>query len=217
MALLVPTLTQAGLHLAAEGIGAVEAAPAGPRIDVRIWDDTVPAATCGRDADEFLSAALGTACHLVYLDDPWCRPVAARWRQGRETVAFADGFPVLLTSMASLDDLNRRLAAPVRISRFRGNVVVAGGAAWEEDTWRLVRIGAVTFRVAKPCARCLVTTIEQETARRPDKREPLRTLATFRRAGSGVMFGQNLVPLSEGAIAAGDPVTVLETGASNLS
>ena len=84
---------------------------------------------------------------------------------------------MLLTSLASLADLNTRLGHRVPISRFRGNLVVHGAPPWEEDTWRRIRIGTATFRVAKPCDRCLVTTIDQHTGTRPDRLEPLRRSA----------------------------------------
>jgi len=216
MALLTPEIVGTGLRLAAAGVGAVEAVASLPPIPVQIWDDTVVAATCPAFVDDFVTASLGTPCRLVHLDDPMRRPVATPWREKAETVAFADGFPVLLTSLSSLDDLNTRLADPIRINRFRGNIVIDGAPPWAEDCWQLIRIGSVVFRVAKPCERCVVTTIEQETAARPDKAEPLRTMAAFRRGGSGVIFGQNLIPTNEGEIAAGDPIEILRGGASNL-
>jgi len=216
MALLAPHVSGTTLRLEAAGLGTIEADATGPQIPVRVWDDVVPAATCPSFADAFVSDVLGTPCRLVHLDDPAARPVAAKWAQPGETVSFADGFPVLLTSLGSLDDLNARLATPIRINRFRGNIVIAGAPPWAEDTWRLIRIGAVCFRIAKACDRCIVTTIEQETASRPAPAEPLRTLGTFRRAGQGVVFGQNLVPVSEGDIALGDPVEVVQRGRSNL-
>jgi uncharacterized protein YcbX len=216
MALLAPKTSGRVLRLEAAGHGAIEAAATGPHSLVRVWNDVVPAATCPACVDAFITEVLGTPCRLVYLDDPSSRKVDARWRQADESVSFADGFPVLLTSFGSLDDLNARLPAPIRINRFRGNIEIAGAPAWAEDTWTLIRIGEVTFRVAKPCERCIVTTIEQETATRPDKAEPLRTLATFRRAADGVIFGQNLVPVTEGEIGVGDRVEILEQGESTI-
>ncbi len=216
MALMAPDLRGPKLRLEAPGLGAIEAAATGPLMDVRVWNDMVPAATCPGFVDDFVTTLLGRPCRLVYLNDPSSRKVDSRWRQADETVSFADGFPVLLTSFGSLDDLNARLAAPIRINRFRGNIEIEDAPAWAEDSWMLIRIGDVTFRVAKPCERCVVTTIEQETAARPDKAEPLRTLATFRRAAEGVIFGQNLVPVTEGDIGVGDPIEILEQRASNL-
>ena len=104
------------------------------------------------------------------------------------------------------------------MGRFRPNLVVEGaGAAWEEDRWRRIRIGAVSFLVVKASDRCIVTTIDPQTGERPDKTEPLRALGRFRRdVGGGVMFGQNLVPVHEGVLRVGDVVEVLEAGAPNV-
>jgi uncharacterized protein YcbX len=217
LALIRPEVSPQGVRLSADGLPPVTALPEGGRFEVVVWKDRVPAATCGAAVDGWLSEALKTPCRLVYLDDPLMRLVAARWRQGAESVSFADGFPVLLTSLASLGALNAQLDRPVRINRFRGNIVVTGAAPWAEDFWGVVRIGGVRLRVAKPCERCIVTTIEQETALRPDTSEPLRTLGRIRRDARGVMFGQNLVPLEEGEVKVGDPVEIVEQGASNVS
>jgi uncharacterized protein len=123
----------------------------------------------------------------------------------------------LLTSTMSLNDLNSRLPSKVEMRRFRPNVVISGALPWVEDTWRVIRIGAVTFRVAKPCARCVVTTREPDTGTQIDPLEPLKTLATFHRAANGgVIFGQNMIPDMIGEIRVGDPVEVLSEGASNL-
>jgi uncharacterized protein YcbX len=217
MAVVSAALVDGGLRLHAAGLGSVSAAPAGARMAVTVWNDTIDATPCGAEVDAWLSGVLGTACRLVFLDDPSRRKIHETWRQGEESVSFADGFPVLLTSLASLGDLNARLAVPVRINRFRGNIVVTGAAAWDEDFWRVVRVGGVRFRVVKPCERCVVTTVEQETGARPDKTEPLRTLAVFRRDARGVMFGQNLIPLEEGEICVGDAVEILERGPPNVT
>jgi uncharacterized protein YcbX len=102
------------------------------------------------------------------------------------------------------------------MERFRPNLILSGTEPWAEDRWRRIRIGAVVFRVAGACGRCIVTTTDQETGERPDKSEPLRTLGRLRRTAEGVMFGQNLIPETEGRIALGDPVEILESGESNV-
>jgi uncharacterized protein YcbX len=217
MSQLRPEAAGATLRLHAEGHGTLDARADGPPLEVVIWKDRVQATTCGGEADAWLTEALREPCRLVYLDDPARRPVRAPYRSNGETVAFTDGFPVLLTSLDSLADLNQRLATPIRISRFRGNIVIGGSAPWAEDGWTKIRIGTATFRVVKPCDRCIITTIDQETGERPDKREPLRTLASFRRDPRGVMFGQNLIPTSAGHVATGDRVVVLEAGEPNVA
>jgi uncharacterized protein YcbX len=130
-----------------------------------------------------------------------------------DTVSFADGYPLLLTSAGSLDELNRWLTGdgqrPVPMTRFRPSVVVAGAPAWAEDHWRRVRIGIISFRVVKPCGRCVVTTIDQVTGHRGG--QPLKILGRHRHFDQQLVFGQNLIPDSDGVIRVGDPLEVLET------
>ncbi|CAL9378384.1 putative protein YcbX [Streptomyces sp. enrichment culture] len=188
----------------------------GGTVPVVIFRDKVEAVPAEDDAvHAWCSAYLGVDVRLVHMDDPATRrPVDPAYAQPGETVAFADGYPLLLTTTASLDRLNSLIAegdhpaeGPLPMNRFRPNVVVEGTAPWDEDTWTRIAIGEVPFRVAKPCGRCVVTTTDQETARRG--REPLHTLAARRRADGKLVFGQNLVPLSTGTIRVGDPVEVL--------
>jgi uncharacterized protein YcbX len=124
-----------------------------------------------------------------------------------DQVSLADGFPFLLISEGSLAELNARLERPLPMDRFRPNLVVGGCDPFAEDGWRVVRIGPITLRVVKPCARCAITTVDQRTATRG--KEPLRTLATFRRSGTKVLFGQNLVHDETGNLRKGDPVEVI--------
>ena len=126
-----------------------------------------------------------------------------------DQVGFADGFSFLLTSRASLDELNRRLPSPLPMNRFRPNIVIDGVEPFEEDGWKHIRIDGITFTVAKPCARCAITTTDQNTAER--SKEPLRTLATFRHVpGKGVMFGQNLIHDRPGVLHVGAEVEVID-------
>ncbi len=185
------------------------------RATVRVWKDDVDAAVVGGDAAAFFSTLLGLDVRLVAMPPDVVRPVDATYARPGDRVSFADGFPVLLTAEASLDELNGHIvtagAAPVPMSRFRPNLVVAGGEPFAEERASRVRIGRVVFRMPKRCARCHVTTVDQETGVARD-REPLRTLALHRREGQHVYFGQNLVPedLDEGAeIAVGDDVEYL--------
>ena len=175
------------------------------RASVEVWGDIIPAAEADGEAHEWFSRFLGTECRLVYLDDPASRPVETGYGKPGDVVSFADSFPALLISEASLEALNARLEEPVPMHRFRPNLVVSGVEAFAEDAWDRVRIGEMHFLVAKPCARCVVTTVDQETGV-PGK-EPLRTLETFRRGEGGkVYFGQNLIPLHPGAVRRGDIV-----------
>jgi uncharacterized protein YcbX len=186
------------------------------RRQVQVWRDQVPALDAGAEAAAWLSARLGRPCGLVYLDDPRARPVDPAYGRPEDRALFSDGFPVLLANAASLTALNAAMPNPIDMTRFRPNIVVTGAAAWAEDGWRRIRIGTVVFRVAKPCARCVVTTIDQITGERPDKSEPLRTLGRMRRTLDGVMFGQNLIPDGPGRITVGDAIEILETGESTV-
>jgi uncharacterized protein YcbX len=163
----------------------------------------------------WLGGVLGVACRLVYLADAEARAVNPEFGAPGDVVSFADGYPLLLCSAASLAALNAGLAVPVPMLRFRPNLVVEGAAAWAEYDWARVRIGGVVFRAVKPCDRCVVTTIDPETGLQPDPDEPLRTLKMFRRDARGrVLFGQNLVPDGGGIVRVGDAVEVLtEAGA----
>jgi hypothetical protein len=179
-------------------------------LKVTVWRSTVLAAAAGPAADAWFSAYLGAPTRLVWLDDPTRRAVDPDYGRDGDTVSFADGYPLLLTSAGSLDELNQWLAdaghPPVPMNRFRPNVVVTGHPPWDEDRWRRVTIGRVTFRVAKPCGRCVVTTTDQATGERGS--QPLAMLAARRRFGQNLVFGQNLIPDSPGAIHIGDPIEV---------
>ena len=140
--------------------------------------------------------------------DDTVRRADQQFAGANDQVGFADGYAFLLTSLASLDDLNRRLASPLPMNRFRPNIVIDGVEPFEEDTWKRIRIDGIEFSVVKPCARCVTTTVDQRTAER--SKEPLRTLATFRHVpGRGVMFGQNLVHHGTGTIRVGSAAEIL--------
>jgi uncharacterized protein YcbX len=202
-----------GLHLSAPGMAGLTVplpTDAAPRLDVTVWGDTCSAARADAAADRWLSAYLGQPAALVYVDARMQRPVDPAYAAEDDRVGFADGFPLLLVSEASLEDLNRRLPQPVPMSRFRPNLVVGGCDAFAEDGWRRLRVGTVELAVVKPCARCVFITVDAETARKDPHQEPLRTLTTFRRISGKVMFGQNVVVRRAGTVRVGDAVEVLE-------
>jgi uncharacterized protein YcbX len=125
-------------------------------------------------------------------------------------VSFADGYPIHLTTEESLEEMNGWLPERTDMSRYRPNLVVAGGAPWEEDEWRVMEIGAITLKLVKPCARCSVVTVDQGTGRRGQ--EPLRRLRSFREWEGKVYFGQNAVLEGNGRFRVGDDVRILEKG-----
>jgi uncharacterized protein YcbX len=177
-------------------------------VQVQVWNDECDAMPAGRDAASWLSRLLGQSCELVYMPERSHRPVAPRASAPSAEVGFADAYPFLLISEGSLEDLNRRLADLLPMNRFRRNLVVRGCAPYGEDGWGHIRIGGIQFRVVSPCSRCATTTVDQATGVR--SREPLATLATYRRIGNPVMFGQNLVHEGTGELAVGDEATVLD-------
>jgi uncharacterized protein YcbX len=173
---------------------------------VTVWRDRCAAVTAGPDAAEWFSSFLGTRCELVRQPDTGFRQVDTGYADPGDRVAFADGFPFLLISRASVDELNHRLDTPVAADRFRANIIVDGCAPHAEDHWSEIAIGVVAFRVAKPCARCIVITTDQNSGAR--SAEPLRTLAGYRTVGGKVLFGQNLVHRGVGTLRVGDEVHV---------
>lgn len=183
--------------------------PADPEpCDVRIFGAPVTGALVSPDADAWLSRFLGYPARLVRVHDE--RRVNAKYAvSDRDRTGFADAFPILVIGAGSLADLNARLERPVPADRFRPNIVIAGAPAWAEDGWRRIRAGELELALVKPCARCVIVTTDQQTGARGA--EPLRTLATYRRAGRDrILFGQNAIQLGTGLLRAGDPVTVLD-------
>jgi uncharacterized protein YcbX len=186
-------------------------------IPVQVWSSNVLASPADDAASRWLSPVVGKPVRLVYLDDPTRRPTNPDYSQPGDRVSFADGYPLLLTTEESLQAVNdwiaegpRAAEGPLPMRRFRPSVVVSGAPAWTEDDWQRIRIGPVTFRVAKGCDRCVLTTVDPDTAAKGH--EPLFTLAKHRRRDNKIWFGVNLIPdnLSPGAvIQPGDPVEVL--------
>ncbi len=187
----------------------VDAGTAADERRVSVWDDQdLPALRLSDAADAWFSAALGRPCHLVFMPDTTRRPVDSNYSLSPDDVmSFADAYPMLLIGQASLDELNRRLEVPLTMSRFRPNVVVNTVVAHEEDQWNEMQVGAITLFGVKRCARCVLTTIDPETAEKG--REPLRTLATYRRFDDKILFGQNVLSRPEviGKLRVGDVVS----------
>lgn len=213
-------LTPTGLILSHQDHGACAVdrpLPVTPAIDVSIWGDIVPTLPAKGDAGKFLSGVLGVPVWLGYLANPAARPVDPRFGSPGDHVSFADGYPMLLTNEASLDDLSARLGQSLDMRRFRPNIVIDGLAPFEEDSWKEIAIGGVRFRVAKPCGRCVVVTRDPDTGVVLGKGEPLKTLAKFHSAANGgIIFGQNLIPDGTGTLRLGDPVEIIASGRSNL-
>ncbi|MFG2331618.1 MOSC domain-containing protein [Streptomyces sp. NPDC048604] len=207
-----------GIRLSAPGLEplTVEVPEPTRTVRVAVFGTPVEAVPAGDAADAWFSGYLDAEVRLVHMDDPAVRrPVDPEYALPGETVSFADGYPLLVTSTGSLDALNSLIAqgghadeGPLPMNRFRPNLVVDGTGPWAEDGWTRLAVGEVTFRVAKPSGRCVVTTTDQLTGERG--KEPLRTLAAHRRQGGKLVFGQNLVPEHTGTVRVGDPVKILD-------
>jgi uncharacterized protein len=218
LVLIHPEITAAGLRVSAPELPALDVPEpdAAAQVPVEIWSSRLTAAAAGPEADAWFSKALGVSAHLVFLDDPTRRPTSPAFSDPEDRVSFADGYPLLLATEESLAALNDEVLAsspterePVPMARFRPNVVVSGVDAWAEDDWRRIRIGEAEFRAVKGCARCVLTTIDPDTALR--EKEPIRSLAKIRRWDGATWFGINLVPDTPGAtIRVGDAFEVLE-------
>ena len=181
----------------------------GERVRAQVFDDVVEPLFADSAAHAWISAVLRQSCRIVYMDAQCARPVDADYAQSGDEVSFADGFPLLLISQASLDHLNAKLKTPVSMLRFRPNLVVDGTDAHAEDAWKRIRIGDAEFDLVKTCSRCVFTTVDFTRGERDPSGEPLRTLITYRRTPKGVTFGQNLVPRGTGIVRIGASVEIL--------
>lgn len=175
--------------------------------DTGVWGDDFPAWTTSIHLDAWFSRIVGEPVYLL-----WLGAQSARYRRTIDTrVSFADGYPLLLTSQASLADLNERTDGSHVMAQFRPSIVASGNDAFAEDGWRRMRIGDVIFRVAKPCARCVMITVDPARGERRPDGEPMKTLLGYRkREGNQVHFGQNLIAENAGEIAVGQPIDILE-------
>ena len=177
---------------------------------VTVWGDSLQVPDAGDAAALWLSDWLGRPCRLVHVPAERARQVDLNYANIGERVGFADGFPLLLIGQASLDDLSARVGRPLEMLRFRPNLVISGSAAYAEDSWKRIRIGALEFRLVKGCSRCIMTTLDPLTGERSADREPLATLKTYRERDGEVYFGQNLLHSGPRELVVGMAVEVLE-------
>lgn len=223
------------LYVTAAGFGTLEIAlkpETGDKQHVTIWDSVCEGEVYSPVVNEWFSDVIGEPCQLVYMGEDSRREISERFNKGGEVVSFADGYPLLVIGEASLEDLNQKLRTnangssayhPLAMNRFRPNIVVSGSTAFAEDRWDRISIGDAVFRGTKPCARCVMTTVDQAKGEF-DGKEPLKTLASYRMAKevipdrieafgmseTAVLFGQNLVAENPGVwIRVGDEVKVI--------
>ncbi len=211
LALVSPKLRNGTVELSAPNYDSLQVGVqiSGTPVTVNVWESKdVHAIDQGEEAAQWFSDWLGTAVRLVHIADGYKRRVNEKWAVHEDDhTGFADGYPILLASEEGLADLNSRLESPVPMNRFRPNIVVRGGEPFAEDTWNRINVGDVELAVVKPCARCVVTTIDKETLEK--RKEPLKTLGKYRKHELGAIFGQNVIPLNEGSLRLGMNVEVL--------
>lgn len=212
LALVQPALSSGGLALSAPGMEdlKVPRIEEGPARNVDVWGDLCDGIDQGDEVADWFSTYLDASRRLLYFKPDFVRPVDPDYAtQPGDQVGFADGFPLLVISEASLADLNVRLETPLRMNRFRPNVVVADCPPYAEDTWKRVRAGDLEIDLVKPCGRCATTLVEQESGT-PGK-EPLRTLAAYRKFDRPApSFGYNAVHRSPGVLEAGMAIQILD-------
>jgi len=207
----------------------------GHRQNVTVWQSNIAGEVYNGEVSEWFSDVLGRSCQLVLMPESSERHVSPQFDRGDDIVSFADGYPLLVIGEGSLAEVNERIEEkyrdadegvriPFPMNRFRPNLVVKGSKAFEEDNWARIRVGEAIFRVAKPCARCVMTTVDQVRGEF-DGKEPLKTIASFRMAkdvfpdtfedlgqtANAVLFGENLIPENPGTIVrVGDKIEILE-------
>lgn len=209
-----------GYRFAVEGKGEILVAvpPTDRRMDVVVWKSPVSAAIADDGANAILSTWLGREVKLAFFDEKAERIASAEWAGPDTPVTFADGYQVLVTTTGSLAALNADMAkngeGTVGMDRFRPNIVLDHDGAWDEDNWEGIEISGIRFDFVKPCARCIMTTQDQQTGSREGP-SPIPAMGRIRMSGDrrvpGPLFGWNAVPRGEGTIRLGDAVTITGT------
>jgi hypothetical protein len=212
LALITPSVKNEALTLSAPNFDSLQIGiqKTGTPTSVEIWSSKgVDAIDQGDEAAVWLSDWLGASVRLVHIADGFKRKLNPNYAVNTDDhTGFADGYPILIISEESLQDLNSRLDSALPMNRFRPNIVVKGSEPFAEDTWKRIRVGGIEMALVKPCARCVVTTIDKETLEK--SKEPLKTLGAYRKHELGAIFGVNVIPLNEGRLEVGMSVEVLE-------
>jgi uncharacterized protein len=178
------------------------------KLMVTVWDDTCVAAEVNKNLDDWFSDILHINCKLVYMPNDTKRLVDKRYALNDEITSFSDGYPILMIGQNALDNLNKKLTEALPIDRFRPNIVFTGGHAHIEDELAAFSIDEMNFLGVKPCSRCVMTTINQQTAQKA--KEPLKTLATYRMKNNKIYFGQNVLQQQNGFISVGSEMKIIK-------
>jgi uncharacterized protein len=212
MALLQPTIANDCIevcdkHNPVEKIRIPFVADSTEELAVTIFSDTCRAVSMSNEINQWFCRFLQIPCKLVYMPDDSLRKVDENFaKEPKNITAFSDGYPILMISKESLADLNSRLEETLSVNRFRPNLVIEGGLPYEEDSMEHFIINDLSFYGVKPCARCMITTINQQTTEKG--KEPLKTLATYRMKNNKIYFGQNVIAESIGQLKTGDQLTL---------
>lgn len=180
----------------------------GRPVKVTVWSSRCQAMEADASINNWFSEKLSIACRAVFMPDDSERKIDPLYAVSPQDITgFADGYPVLMVGQASLDHLNQKLDKPILMDRFRPNIVFTGAAAYAEDKMKKFSIQQLEYAGVKPCSRCIMTCTNQQTAE--VKKEPLKTLAGYRKFYNKILFGQNVIPSGEGMIAVGDEIRLL--------
>ena len=196
LARIVPEITADALVLNAPDSRTLRMpfATTGEQVPVRVWKDPCVGVEQGAEAHEWLSRFLGRQVRLVRVAPDMERNANREFSGSTPApLAFPDGYPMLVCSEASLEDLNERLRDQLPMERFRPNIVLKGLPAWAEDHIDTLSIGPVTLRLVKPCTRCAIPSLDHRTGE--PATDPLPVLRKFRfnKALRGITFGENAV------------------------
>src|ERR1044072_2464672 len=183
--------------------------PAPSAQEVVIWNDTCTGVFVSKELDQWFSEASGLQCRLIHMPETTRRQVDLTYAPEGFITSFADAYPFLLIGQSSLDDLNSRMAEPLPMNRFRPNIVFSGGTPYQEDLLKHIKLAGINFYGVKLCARCVLTTVNQQTAKKG--KEPLKTLATYRSKNNKILFARNLIHEGACVLTVGDTITVLAT------
>ena len=207
MCLIETELRTDRLCLTAPGMPRLEVEQPAESSDVTVWADTLLAGDCGDTAADWMSAFLGAPSRVVVLIGASQRLVDRNYANNNDTVGFADGYPSLVATQASLDDLNQHLSPAIDMRRFRPNIVISGSAPYAEDHWQQLRIGELEFDLVKPCSRCIIPSIDPDSGEK--QMQVNQTLMAHRRRGRATYFGQNATHRGEGRLYVGQAVEVI--------
>lgn len=214
MCLINTELKDGNLTMSADGSGECKVPTGGAEVRrSSVWGTKVEGEDCGDEAARWVSDYLNKECRVIYMNERYSRLVDPRFATQKETVSFADGFPLLVTTQASLNDFNAKLIESgagfeVSMERFRPNIVITGNSAWSEDTWQRISINGIELSLVKPCARCIMPSVNPQTAEK--QMAVNQALLKYRRRNKQTYFGQNALYSALGTINVGDAVEIIE-------